>query len=502
MSAVEQREPLDEPATPPWAIPEPPPASAFPDPPRPAPVGPSAWAENLRLPDRARALRRDVASLLQRLLPGLVAYPLLALGLAAVIPSGVALGFATVFVLPWLALAVTALWLTTVLVGVVAPPVRAWRRRLPFRTRVARAVRPVLTPIAAVVTWWLLAFRRAARRDRSRLAVRHAVTIPAPHRQVPRRWTDAARIVMADPMTWRDLAHTLVGPAYAVVACSTVAGMLVGGMSLLVATPSIAGGLLLFDLEAWAAMTSGLLLLSLSPWVAERLARGAVHLAVGVLSPGQDAAIRAELDDQRLRRQLAVDAAERERRRIERDLHDGAQQRLVALGITLGLARQALPDDPDAGAALVAEAHEEAKRALAELRDLSRGIHPAILGDLGLDAALSDLLRRSPVPTSIIVTVPERPPTAVESTAYFVVAEALTNVARHASAQRASVHIRRTDDLLVVEVADDGIGGADRSLGTGLAGLAERVEAHDGHLSVDSPVGGPTTVRAELPCGW
>jgi signal transduction histidine kinase len=217
-------------------------------------------------------------------------------------------------------------------------------------------------------------------------------------------------------------------------------------------------------------------------------------------------------------RSKAVEAAIVERRRIERDLHDGAQQRLVSLAMALGMARQKLEKgpgrenaDPEAARAteLVGEAHEEAKRALSEIRNLIRGIHPAVLTDRGLDAAISALAGRSPVPTSVRVDLDERPPEAVEITAYFVIAEALANVAKHSGASEASVLVHREndavsgvlgEDLLVVEVQDDGRGGADPS-GTGLTGLANRVLVLDGRLMLESPSGGPTRVRAELPWG-
>jgi signal transduction histidine kinase len=200
-------------------------------------------------------------------------------------------------------------------------------------------------------------------------------------------------------------------------------------------------------------------------------------------------------------RAAAVDSAEAERRRIERDLHDGAQQRLVALAMDLGTARERLDDDPEGGRQLVTEAHEEAKAALREIRDLVRGIHPAILSDRGLDAALSAVVARSPVPVTLQVTVAERPPPVVESAAYFVVTEALTNVARHSRATTAAVTIERAGDRLVVEVRDDGVGGAAVDGGSGLRGLQDRVTALGGTLLILSPDGGPTSLIAELPCG-
>jgi signal transduction histidine kinase len=196
----------------------------------------------------------------------------------------------------------------------------------------------------------------------------------------------------------------------------------------------------------------------------------------------------------------AVDAQEAELRRIERDLHDGAQARLVALGMNLGMAEQKLETDPEAVRDLLAEARRGAGEALEELRDLARGIHPPILTDRGLEAALAALTIRSALPVTMSVDVPERLPAPVETAAYFVVTESLANVSKHAEASRVVVQISVDDGLLVVEVVDDGRGGADAS-GNGLTGLRQRVEALDGALRVASPIGGPTTVRAELPCG-
>jgi signal transduction histidine kinase len=200
-------------------------------------------------------------------------------------------------------------------------------------------------------------------------------------------------------------------------------------------------------------------------------------------------------------RQAVVDSAEAERRRIERDLHDGAQQRLVALAMNLGAAKERLGDDPDRAHELVVEAHDEAKAALKDLRDLVRGIHPVILEDRGLDPALSAVVARSPVPVRLRVDVSPRPTPLVESTAYFVVSEALANIARHSRATEAHVEIVRAGDRLVIEVRDNGVGGADPEKGTGLVGLRSRVAALDGRMDVISPPGGPTTLRVEVPCG-
>jgi signal transduction histidine kinase len=200
-------------------------------------------------------------------------------------------------------------------------------------------------------------------------------------------------------------------------------------------------------------------------------------------------------------RKAVLDVEASELRRIERDLHDGAQQRLVMLTINLGLAADKIDTDPVAAKGLVMDASDQARLALAEIRSLVRGIAPSILMDRGLVPALSALAGRSPVPTVVLASLPagERVSDAVERAAYFVVAEALANVAKHARATRAEVHVRREGPMLVVEVRDDGRGGASLLPAGGLTGLAGRVEALDGRLTVESPEGGPTVVRAELP---
>jgi signal transduction histidine kinase len=195
----------------------------------------------------------------------------------------------------------------------------------------------------------------------------------------------------------------------------------------------------------------------------------------------------------------AVDLQETELRRIERDLHDGAQARLVALGMSLGMAEEKLQTDPESARLLLAEARSDAREALGELRDLARGIRPPILTDRGLEAAIGALAVRSPLPVSLSVDVPERPAGAVETAAYFVVAEALANAIKHAAASAIDITVKTADGRLVAEVVDDGSGGADPA-GGGLTGLRQRVGALDGTLRVTSPAGGPTTVRAELPC--
>jgi signal transduction histidine kinase len=225
----------------------------------------------------------------------------------------------------------------------------------------------------------------------------------------------------------------------------------------------------------------------------------------GVRFPGESPelrrarALRERVDDLRDARERIIAAADEERRRIERDLHDGAQQRLVGVALTLGLAEKRLENDPASAARLIAQAREEAQLAVKELRDLARGIHPAVLSDRGLGPALEALATRAPVPVRIS-GVPASPlPPAVEAAAYFVTAEALTNVAKYARAEAASVDLRVDDERLRVEIRDDGVGGADLAGGTGLRGLCDRVDALDGRLELHSPLGEGTTVAVELP---
>jgi signal transduction histidine kinase len=321
---------------------------------------------------------------------------------------------------------------------------------------------------------------------------------------VPRRATLAGR------QTWYSIGYGLLRlPVSCVAAVITVAiwaaglvmftlplygGLLPGG------GPSLGGTVHPGPLPTLVSVVVGLLLLVAAPPVTRRLADADAALARRLLGPPRDLAARvAELE---VSRERVVDAAESERRRIERDLHDGAQQRLVALAMELGRAKAKFADDIDSARDLVDRAHIEAKAALTELRNLVRGVHPPVLTDRGLDAALSGLAALCPVPVDMQVDVPVRPKPAVEAVAYFTVAEALTNVAKHSRATHASVVVEGHGypGTLNLLITDDGIGGADPG-GAGLSGLADRVSGVDGTLSVESPSGGPTIISAVLPCG-
>jgi signal transduction histidine kinase len=213
------------------------------------------------------------------------------------------------------------------------------------------------------------------------------------------------------------------------------------------------------------------------------------------------AELHARVDELRASRARIVTAGYAERQRLERDLHDGAQQRLMALGINLRLARDLVASDTQEAAALLDASLEELNQATRELRELARGIHPAVLTERGLEAALNGLAGRSPVPVDVVETPAERLPSPVESAVYFVVAEALTNVARYAQARAVRVIVVRSSGHVAVLVSDDGVGGADPANGSGLRGLSDRVTALDGHLELTSANGYGTILRATIPCG-
>ncbi|MFE7584483.1 sensor histidine kinase [Streptomyces gardneri] len=248
--------------------------------------------------------------------------------------------------------------------------------------------------------------------------------------------------------------------------------------------------------ETGVTSAIGLLFVLVGPWVLRGIVSVDRLLVSGLLGPSRLASRVTELESDR---GLVVDTAAADLRRIERDLHDGPQARLASLAMDLGLAKEKLAEDPKAAAVMVDEAHGEVKVALQELRDLARGIHPAVLTDRGLDAALSSVASRCAVPVSVDVDLPARPVAAIEGIAYFTVSELLQNVSKHARARRAWVDVWRAGDRLMLQVRDDGVGGAEAAAGRSLAGLSDRVGAVDGVLAVDSPAGGPTTVTVELP---
>ncbi|MEU5863773.1 MULTISPECIES: sensor histidine kinase [unclassified Nonomuraea] len=235
-------------------------------------------------------------------------------------------------------------------------------------------------------------------------------------------------------------------------------------------------------------------------WGLPVLARLHARLCLALLTPSARERLTERVDVLTRSRVGVVDAHGAELQRIERDLHDGTQARLVTIAMHLGLARESLADDPETVAALLRQAHETAEEAMAELRTVLQTIYPPILADRGLDGALTALAARSGVPVHIELAELGVLPASVETVAYYVIAEALTNVAKHAAATRAALRVERSGDVLSIEVTDDGRGGADEARGTGIPGIRRRVAALDGVVRLDSPAGGPTTLAVRMPC--
>jgi len=359
----------------------------------------------------------------------------------------------------------------------------------------------------AVVT--VIVSRALATVERQRAALVLGSAVPERYRR-PDRPGILAKLgaLLGDAQTWKDLAwHLLLLPigiagfTIAVTTWGTTLGLLaMPAWYWSIPDPGVDLGLFTVDTlgEAFAASVLGLVSLPLTVALVRGSAAAAGALARALLGPGEHA-LRERVEELTVTRAGAVDAATEELQRIERGLHDGAQARIVAVAMDLGLADQQAADDPEGAAELRRRAQENAKQALVELRELARGMRPGLLAERGLAEAVRALVARSPVPASAEIDVAGRLSAQVETAAYYVVAEALTNAAKHAQARAAVVRITRRDDALAVEVSDDGRGGADAS-GSGLTGLRRRLEALDGRLRVASPAGGPTIVAAEIPC--
>ncbi|MEU9868467.1 sensor domain-containing protein [Actinomadura sp. NPDC048021] len=365
----------------------------------------------------------------------------------------------------------------------------------------------------------MVAWRFGAAVERRFVLAAFGVRIPAPYRRMPAGRNPLTRLkgMAGDPGTWKDLVYfaALFPITLVEFGVSAIAWAGTGTLLFLPVIVAVSGGAEVnFGVSYWAGnpvealpvSLLGLALLVPAMYVTRVIAMGHAAFAALMLGPSpsqrENAALRERTEHLRASRARGVDAAEFERRRIERDLHDGAQQRLLAVAMDIGRARAKLDEDPEGARALIEQAHAGTREAISELRDLARGIYPAILTDRGLDPALSGLAGRAPVPVEVEVDLPERPPAAVESIAYFIVAESLANIAKYARATRASVRVVREDRWVVVEVVDNGVGGAVARPDGGLAGLADRAATIDGMLIVDSPPGGPTIVRADLPCTW
>ena len=361
-------------------------------------------------------------------------------------------------------------------------------------------------PVLAA-TFWLCIWMAGA--ERARFALLLGRNIPAAPAPRGRTWLRTMVAPLTSAAAWRYAAYALIRFPLSVLQFVLVSVVWSLGLVLITAPAyfwalpgggfNLGGHIIHYPGALIAGALAGLVVLLLSPGVTALLAAGDAAVARGLLGSGREE-LTARIGELETSRARVMDAAEAERMRIERDLHDGAQQRLVSLAMELGRAKAKFDSDPEGAEAIVSQAHEEAKAALAELRNLVRGVHPPVLSDRGLDAALSGLAALSPVPVTVSVDLPARPPAAVEAIAYFVVAEGLTNIAKHSHASHAQVVVVRSGEVLSLEITDDGVGGADPA-GQGLSGLAARVAGVDGQLRVTSPTGGPTTVEVVLPCG-
>lgn len=348
-----------------------------------------------------------------------------------------------------------------------------------------------------------------------RMAPWAGVEIPRPYRPRPqgeavgtwRRFRWAVR----DPATWLDFAWLIPGAVTGGVLGLVAFALPLYGLEGVLLVPLV----LYFSIdwygyglfwpmdnvvEAWLSVPQGALFLSVGLVSAPWLIWLHTTFAKFFLAPTRAAQLALRVQQLTVTRADSVDAQAAELRRIERDLHDGAQARLVSLSMSIGLAEELMKRDPAEAERLLAEARESSGQALLELRHLVRGIHPPVLAERGLDGAVRALALRAPLPVEVDIHVPGRPQSPVESAAYFAVAEALVNVSKHGRAQAAWVTMRYADGNLTMVVGDDGVGGADPAAGTGLRGIERRLAAFDGTMVVSSPMGGPTVVTMELPC--
>lgn len=323
-----------------------------------------------------------------------------------------------------------------------------------------------------ILTGTLLATRWIANLHRTMAARTLGQPVPVPYRPLPDAGFFAkARVVLADPMTWRDLAWVFVAPVVGIVVSLLVIVLLLGIVTAFIwwfVTPPLMQARAMFDRFFLAYSRT------------ERLEQRVQTLAES----------RAEV----------VDASAAELRRLERDLHDGAQARLVALSMTLGMAEAALEQDPEAARRLVGDARSTTSAAIGDLRSVVRGIHPPVLADRGLVGAVQAIALDMALPVTVEAHLTGRPPAPVESAVYFGIAECLANIGKHAGAAAAWITLQHRDGLLVAVVGDDGRGGADPGAGTGMLGVMRRLAAFDGTMSVSSPVGGPTLITLEVPC--
>ncbi|MCF3166498.1 sensor histidine kinase [Streptomyces violaceoruber] len=364
----------------------------------------------------------------------------------------------------------------------------------------------------------LEAVRKHANQRRLWAATWSSVRIPVPYRPFPKDLrsgvtgqVERTTLVLKDPATWRDLLWLLVdmtaGTVLAVLAAALmvypVEGLvLAAGLWRVFRNDPYWYGFVPVDSQATgiAALALGIVLFHLGMRASEPLLRAHFLLARTVLAPAQDEELARRVERLTETRHEAVDTAASELRRIERDLHDGAQARLVAMGMNLGTIEALIEKDPAQAKKMLAMARESSAEALTELRDLVRGIHPPVLAERGLGDAVRALALRLPVATEVTVELAGRAEAPVESAAYFAVSEALTNAVKHAQAERVHVDLHHTEGMLRISVTDDGKGGAVAGSGSGLSGIERRLGTFDGVLAVSSPAGGPTMVTMEIPC--
>lgn len=357
-----------------------------------------------------------------------------------------------------------------------------------------------------LLVWCMRGFGTA---ERARLSSLYGASFAAPPReQVTTKglagWFSRLWKGLTDPTELRTIGHLALATLLGAVAF-TAAYLFAAGISLLVGTLRLANDTIpLFwgtvNVAFPVALVTAIALIIVAPLILFLIGRIHHELSESLGTYLRRADLETQLREQQVRTTGAVTAAEVERHRIERDLHDGVQPRLVSLGMTLGMAKSKMQSDPEAAAALLEEAHQSTKLAMTELRQLARGIHPAVLSDRGLDAALPALAARSPIPVTLRTHLPRRTGDAAEAAIYFAVAESLTNAAKHSEAEEADVEVIDNGTALVARIIDKGRGGARQVPGGGIDGLAGRVAAAGGNLTVTSPVGGPTIVEVTVPC--
>ena len=358
---------------------------------------------------------------------------------------------------------------------------------------------PILAALVAMTIW-------SAQMERERLRVFLGLQIASPYRYFPEQGAPWKRAwaLLRNPQLWRDLAYLLLLFPIGVIGVGIITfpiGLVLAPFWYpIIGTATVQGWEINSLAEALLAFIVGGVLIVPFAFLINLLTIGNGRLGERLLATSTEEVLIERVEELTESRSAVMRAMHLERRRIERDLHDGAQQRLVALAMDLGLAREKIESDPEAARALIESSHEESKRVLADLRDLVRGIHPAVLTDRGLDAAISAIAGRSPVPVDVDIDLDSRQSEEVEGTAYFVVVEALTNIAKHSGASVARVWIRRRGNWLELEISDNGRGGANLGQGSGLRGLQDRILALDGRFSLTSPPGRGTTIRVEIPC--